>query len=131
MSALCSSAASSPNFSAYDVAILSDTAATLLSLVSLSASCSACFTSSLKFASIYSYTSWSTANDLYYLTVDGKKVDNKTVYYENNIYAAKSGKKWGFVDARNNAIVPYQYDEVTELDEYGFAGINKNGKHRP
>ena len=55
-------------------------------------------------------------------------MDNKTVYYENNIYAAKSGKKWGFVDARNNAIVPYQYDEVTELDEYGFAGINKNGK---
>ena len=74
------------------------------------------------------YIQVSTANDLYYLTVDGKKVDNKTVYYENNIYAAKSGKKWGFVDARNNAIVPYQYDEVTELDEYGFAGINKNGK---
>ena len=39
ISDLCSSKASSPNFSAYAVAILSDTAATLLSLVSLSASC--------------------------------------------------------------------------------------------
>lgn len=74
------------------------------------------------------YIQVSTVNDLYYLTVDGKKVDNKTVYYENNIYADKSGKKWGFVDARDNVIVPYAYDEVTELDEYGFAGINKDGK---
>ena len=37
----------------------------LLSLVSLSASWRACFISSLKFVSINSYISWSTANDLY------------------------------------------------------------------
>lgn len=69
-----------------------------------------------------------TQNEMYYLTSDGKKVGNKTVYLTNNIYANKSGEKWGFVDLKDNVIVPYKYDEVTEVDEYGFAGIKKGGK---
>lgn len=74
------------------------------------------------------YIRVSTGKDLYYLTVNGKKVDNKTVYLDNNIYASKLDDKWGFVDLRNNVIVPYEYDEVTELNEYGFAGVKKDGK---
>ncbi len=69
-----------------------------------------------------------TSDEAYYLTVQGRKVDNKTVYLENKIYASKDNGKWGFVDLRDSIIVPYQYDEVTELNEYGFAGIKKNGK---
>lgn len=74
------------------------------------------------------YIKVNTSNESYYLTVDGKKVDNKTVYIENAFYASKSGKKWGFVDLKDNSVVPYEYDEVTELNEYGFAGIKKKGK---
>ena len=74
------------------------------------------------------YIKVTTQNEMYYLTSDGKKVGNKTVYLENNIYASKSGDKWGFVDLKDNVIVPYKYDEATELDEYGFAGIKKGGK---
>lgn len=74
------------------------------------------------------YIGITTPNDLYYLTVNGKKVDNKTVYLDNNIYASKIDGKWGFVDLRDNEVVPYIYDEVTEINEYGFAGIKKNGK---
>lgn len=74
------------------------------------------------------YIKVTTQNEMYYLTSDGKKVGNKTVYLKNNIYANKSGSKWGFVDLKDNVVVPYKYDEVTELDEYGFAGINKDGK---
>ena len=33
-----------------------------------------------------------------------------------------------FVDLKNNAIVNYEYDEVTEINEFGFAGIKKSGK---
>ena len=74
------------------------------------------------------YIKVTTQNEMYYLTSDGKKVGNKTVYLENNIYASKSEDKWGFVDLKDNVIVPYKYDEATELDEYGFAGIKKGGK---
>ncbi len=69
-----------------------------------------------------------TKEESYYLTADGKKVDNKTVYIENNLYASKSGNKWGFVDLKDRIIIPYVYDEVTEVNQYGFAGIKQNGK---
>lgn len=81
-----------------------------------------------KLERIDKYIKVTTQKEMYYLTADGKKVDNKTVYLENNIYAKKSNNKWGFVDLNNNIVVPYEYDEVTELGEYGFAGINKNGR---
>lgn len=69
-----------------------------------------------------------TSKDSYFLSQDGKKVDNKTVYMNNKLYASKSGNKWGFVDLKNNVVVKYIYDEVTELNEFGFAGVKKNGK---
>lgn len=68
------------------------------------------------------------AEEMYYLTVDGKKVDNKTVYLENQLYASKENGKWGFVDLKDNVIVDYQYDEITEVNQYGFAGVKKDGK---
>lgn len=74
------------------------------------------------------YIKVSTGKDFYYLTVNGKKVDNKTVYLDNNIYASKYDNKWGFVDLRNNIIVPYIYDEVTEINKFGFAGVKTDGK---
>lgn len=64
----------------------------------------------------------------YFLTVDGRKVDNKIVYLDNQLYASKSGGKWGFVDLKDNVIVDYVYDEVTEINEFGFAGVKKDGK---
>ena len=36
--------------------------------------------------------------------------------------------KWGFIDKNSKLIVDYIYDEVTEVNKYGFAGIKKNGK---
>lgn len=69
-----------------------------------------------------------TSTEMYYLTSDGKKVDNKTVYLKNNLFASKSNDKWGFVDLKDNVKVPYEYDEVTEFNEFGFAGVHKDGK---
>ena len=39
----------------------------------------------------------------------------------------KNGK-WGFVDKNSKVVIDYIYDEVTEMNKYGFAGIKKNGK---
>ena len=36
--------------------------------------------------------------------------------------------KWGFVDKNSKLVVDYLYDEVTEVNKYGFAGIKKDGK---
>lgn len=69
-----------------------------------------------------------TPDESYYLTTDGKKVTNKTVYLNNKLFASKSGKKWGFVDLKDNTQVDYLYDQVTEFNEFGFAGIKKDGK---
>ncbi len=67
-------------------------------------------------------------DEVNYFTLDGKKVDNKSVYLKNEIYADSKNGKWGFVDLDGNVIVKYKYDKVTEINEYGFAGIKKNGK---
>ena len=45
-----------------------------------------------------------------------------------NIIAKEKDGKWGFVDRNSKLIVDYIYDEVTEVNKYGFAGIKKNGK---
>lgn len=77
---------------------------------------------------INDYIELITDNGVVYYTLDGKEVDNKTVYIKNEIYTDKKDGKWGFVDASDNVIVDYEYDKVTEVNDYGFAGINKDGK---
>lgn len=77
---------------------------------------------------IGNYIEVKTANDAYFLSQDGKKVDDKTVYLNNKIFASKSGDKWGFVNIKDNTVIPCIYDEVTEVNEYGFAGIKKDKK---
>ena len=77
---------------------------------------------------IGNYLQITSSTESYFLTADGKKVDNKTVYLENNLFANKSEGIWGFVDLKDNVIVDYKYDEVTEINEFGFAGVKQNGK---
>lgn len=63
-----------------------------------------------------------------YYTKDGKKVDAKQVYPKAKLIAQKQNEKWGFVDLAGKVKVDYQYDQVTEMNEYGFAGIMQDGK---
>lgn len=44
------------------------------------------------------------------------------------LYAFVENEKWGFKDKNNNIIVDANYDMVTELNSYGFAGIKKDDK---
>ena len=67
-------------------------------------------------------------NEIYYLNKDGKEVTNKQVYKDNKLFAKKENEKWGFVDSSENVKVNYQYDRVTEFNEFGYAGICKNNK---
>lgn len=59
-----------------------------------------------------------------------KKDENQSTYLEQTgklIPKEKNGK-WGFVDKNGNIVLDYKYEEATQLNEYGFAGIKQNGK---
>ena len=68
------------------------------------------------------------SEDRKYLKYDGKEVSNINVIKEAKLFAKKSNNKWGFVDKNGNIKIQYTYDMVTELNEYGYAGIKLNGK---
>lgn len=63
-----------------------------------------------------------------YISKDEREITNIEVYKNNKIFAKKSANKWGVVDINGNKILDYKYEKVTEVNEYGFAGIKENGK---
>ena len=46
----------------------------------------------------------------------------------NTLFKSKSEGKYGFVDKEGKVVVDYQYDDVTEQNQYGYVGIKKDGK---
>lgn len=67
--------------------------------------------------------------DLTYINSDGEIVPNTEVYKDHKLYSyqAEDGK-WGYKDATGNVVVDCRYDLVTELNQYGYAGIYQEGK---
>lgn len=63
-----------------------------------------------------------------YIGKDEKEISNTEVFKNNKIFAKKQGTKWGFTDINGNKIVDYKYEKVTEVNKYGFAGIEQDGK---
>ena len=53
--------------------------------------------------------------------------DIKEIFPNNKIYASYQDSKYGFIDSKGNKVIDYIYDEVTEVNEYGFAAIKKDG----
>ena len=47
---------------------------------------------------------------------------------QNTLFLSKQDGKYGFVDKNNQIIVPYQYDDATEQNQYGFIAVKKDGK---
>lgn len=63
-----------------------------------------------------------------YFDYSGNELDVQDLFPDNNIYAKLIDGKWGFVDKDGNLVVDNIYDMVTEINEYGFAGIRLDGK---
>lgn len=66
--------------------------------------------------------------EIKYISNEGKEVTNIEVFTNNKIFAKKQGNKWGFVDASGAKIIDFKYEKVTEVNNYGFAGIKQDGK---
>ena len=54
--------------------------------------------------------------------------DEKTLSPNNNdIVSNEKDGKYGFVNSKGKVVVKYDYDEVTELNKYGYAGVKQDG----
>lgn len=50
------------------------------------------------------------------------------IFTSSTIFLSKKDGKYGFVDKNGKVIVDYIYDDATEQNLYGYAGIKKDGK---
>lgn len=64
-----------------------------------------------------------------YIDVKGNVVKNTEVYNDLKLYSYKADDgKWGFVNKAGEIVVDCKYDRVTELNEYGFAGVCQDNR---
>lgn len=64
-----------------------------------------------------------------YIDKKGNVVKNTEVYSDLKLYSYRADDgKWGFVDSQGNIVVDCKYDNVTELNEYGFAGVCQDNR---
>ena len=63
-----------------------------------------------------------------FISTSGELKTAKEILHGNKLFASCKDGKWGYVDANGNEKVPYEYDYITEFNQYGFAGIYRDGK---
>lgn len=67
-------------------------------------------------------------NEKVFVTKDGKKISNKELLKDNQLFAISKDGKWGFENKNGEIKVQCIYDGATEFNKYGYAGILKDGK---
>ncbi len=65
--------------------------------------------------------------DTKYLDLEGKEIPAKNAL-KSEVIPDKKDDKWGVIDRKENVVVDYKYDKITEFNEYGFAGIRQADK---
>ena len=53
---------------------------------------------------------------------------NRDAFPNNTLFTAKNDEKYGLVNKDGTLVVQYQYDDITEQNEYGFVAVKKDGK---
>lgn len=53
---------------------------------------------------------------------------NRDVFANNTLYVAKNDGKYGLVNRDGTLVVQYQYEDITEQNEYGYVAVKKDGK---
>ncbi|MBR1802994.1 MAG: WG repeat-containing protein [Clostridia bacterium] len=66
--------------------------------------------------------------DFAYYDYEGNKLEAQQIFGQATLFAKKINDKWGFVDKAGNIKVANEYDMVTDFNEYGYAGIQKDEK---
>ncbi len=66
-------------------------------------------------------------NENKYYNFKFEEKEPKTVSTNNDIVPSEKDGKYGFVNSKGKVVVKHDYEEVTELNKYGYAGIKKDG----
>ncbi len=53
---------------------------------------------------------------------------NREVFANNTLYVAKNDGKFGLVNKDGTLVVQYQYEDITEQNDYGYVAAKKDGK---
>ena len=61
-----------------------------------------------------------------YYTFHFEEKQEKDIFPNRTLFVSKKDGKYGFVDKDGNVVVDYQYDDATEQNDYGYAGIKKD-----
>ena len=68
-------------------------------------------------------------NDEYkYYNFQFEEKQEKDFYSSNTLFLSKKDGKYGFVDKDGNVVVEYNYDDATNQNTFGYAGVKKDGK---
>ena len=54
--------------------------------------------------------------------------NNREVFANNTLYVAKNDGKFGLVNKDGTLVVQYQYEDITEQNDYGYVAAKKDGK---
>lgn len=63
-----------------------------------------------------------------YFDLYGTAKTNTQIYPTHALIATQKAGKWGFSTPDGKQVIECQYDQVTELNQYGFAGIKQGDK---
>ena len=66
-------------------------------------------------------------NEYKYYTFDFEEKESYDVLKGNTLFITKQDGKYGFNNKKKQIVVSTIYDDVTEQNKFGFAGIKKNG----
>ena len=74
------------------------------------------------------YIKISVGEDIRYYNFRFEEKSDKDILPSNTLYLSKKDGKYGFVNKNGEVVVDYIYDDATEQNESGYAGIKKDGK---
>ena len=74
------------------------------------------------------YIKMSVGDDTKYYNFRFEEKTDKDILPTNTLYLDKKDGKYGFVNKDGDVVVDYIYDDATEQNESGYAGIKKDGK---
>lgn len=67
-------------------------------------------------------------NEYKFYNLKFEEKSNRDVFSNNTLYVAKNDGKYGLVNKDGTLVVQYQYDDITEQNEYGFVAVKKDDK---
>lgn len=68
------------------------------------------------------------SKEKYFINDNGEIIKSKDILKDNKLFAISKDGKWGFENKEGQNIIEPIYDNATEFNKYGFAGVKQDGK---